>query len=118
VRVSELLVGEHTLSLHITPSSLNILHHTGPTSLELLYHLPDDAALAPLALSYGPPPEEVADADGRWLRLTLAPGQQALIEATEDGVTVRVPDRREEQPGDGLEAPVVGATSSKTLTSG
>ena len=41
VRVSELLVGEHVLSLRITPSSLDVLHSAGPTNLELLYRLPD-----------------------------------------------------------------------------
>jgi hypothetical protein len=117
-RVSELLVGEHTLSLHLTPSSLDILHHAGPTSMELLYRLPDDTALAPLAVNYGPPPEEVADAEGRWLRLMLAPGQRALIEATEAGVTVRVPDRREEQPSDGLGPPAGVPETSNTLKAG
>jgi hypothetical protein len=108
-RVSELLVGEHTLSLRITPSSLDVLHSAGPTNMELLYRLPDNAMLAAPAVSYGPPPEEIADEEGRWLRLALAPGQRALIEATEDGVTVRVPDRREEQSGDGLAAPIAAA---------
>jgi hypothetical protein len=117
-RLSELMVGEHTLSLRITPSSLEVLHTAGPTNLELLYRLPDAAALAPLADSYGPPPEEVVDAEGRWLRIALAPGQRALVEATGESVTVRLPDRREETPGDGLATPAAPVGVTNTLKFG
>jgi hypothetical protein len=117
-RLSELMVGEHTLSLRITPSSLEVLHTAGPTNLELLYRLPDAAALAPLADSYGPPPEEVVDAEGRWLRIALAPGQRALVEATGESVTVRLPDRREETPGDGLATPAAPVGATNTLKFG
>src|SRR6185295_19425532 len=39
VRLSGLAIGEHVLSVRITPSSLEVLHSDGPTHLELLYHL-------------------------------------------------------------------------------
>jgi hypothetical protein len=111
LRVSRLLIGEHSLSLHITRSSVDVLHGAGPASLDLLYHLPDEAAFASPSVAYGPPPEELADAEGRWLRVALAPGQRALIKATNEGIAVEIPDRREEQSGDGLEAPVAAADS-------
>jgi Bacterial alpha-L-rhamnosidase 6 hairpin glycosidase domain len=116
LRVNELMVGEHRLALYITPSSLDIAHSAGPASLDLRYHLSDDAALAPPVRGYGPPPEEITDAEGRWLRVVLAPGQRALIEATHDGVRVHVPDRREELAGDGIETPVgVGDTRNPAI---
>jgi hypothetical protein len=116
-RVNDLLVGEHVLSLRITPSSLEVLHSAGPTNLELLYRLPDDAALAPLAdEGYGPLPEEVVDAEGRWLRIALAPGQRALVEAAGESVAVRLPDRREEASGDGVSATPAGAATALKLS--
>src|SRR6185295_15075125 len=86
VRLSELAVGEHRLTLHITPASLDMLHSAGPDSFELRYHLCSDAELLPPVASFDPPPDEVHDAEGRWLRVVLAPGQRVLIEATPAGI--------------------------------
>jgi Bacterial alpha-L-rhamnosidase 6 hairpin glycosidase domain len=96
VRLSGLAVGEHTLTLHIMPASLDVLHSAGPASLDLRYRLPGDAVLLPPAAGSDPPPDEITDAAGRWLRIVLAPGQRALIEATPAGIAVHMPDRRRE----------------------
>jgi hypothetical protein len=104
VRLSGLMVGEHTLTLRITPSSLEVLHIDGPTTLELLYHLPATAALLPAMVDYGTPPQEIVDAEGRWVRIPLAAGQRVLIDATPEGITVQMPDRRDERVGNGVNA--------------
>jgi len=91
VRLSGLVVGEHTVALRITPSSLDVLHSAGPARLELRYRLHGDALLLPLDGAEHPP-DEVSDAEGRWLRVVLAPGQRVLIEATPEGISLRSPE--------------------------
>jgi hypothetical protein len=98
-RLSGLAVGEHRLTLGIMPSSLDVLHSEGPASIDLLYRLPEDAVLMPPDVAYGPPPQEICDAEGRWLQIGLAPGQRVLIDATPEGISVRLPDRRTEESG-------------------
>jgi hypothetical protein len=98
-RLSGLAVGEHRLTLGIMPSSLDVLHSLGPASIDLLYRLPEDAVLMPPDVAYGPPPQEICDAEGRWLQIGLAPGQRVLIDAMPEGISVRLPDRRTEESG-------------------
>jgi hypothetical protein len=98
VRLSGLKVGEHIVNLYVTPSSLDVLHSAGPTSLELLYRLPSDAVLLPLD-GVAPLLDEVTDAEGRWLRIALAPGQRLLIEATPEGIVARPPAEPDEPIG-------------------
>src|SRR5262249_37763136 len=66
VRLNGLVVGEHILTVQVMPSSLDVQHSAGPESLDLRYRLPGDAALGPAEVSFGPPPDEISDAEGRW----------------------------------------------------
>src|SRR5205085_12135193 len=67
VRMNALAVGAHTLNLHITPASLEVLHSSGPEVLELRYRLPESAGALESDVAYGPAPQVITDATGRWL---------------------------------------------------
>lgn len=111
VRMNALAVGAHTLSLHITPSSLEVLHSSGPEVLELRYRLPESAGALESDVTYGPAPQVITDATGRWLHAALAPGQNLLISAAPEAIGVRIPDRREEGVGNGLGAAMPSVAS-------
>jgi hypothetical protein len=55
-------------------------------------------------VAYGPEPQEITDAAGRWVQVALMPGQRVIISATPEGIVARLPDRREERSGDSIEA--------------
>jgi hypothetical protein len=101
VRLSGVRIGEHLATLRVTPASLEVLHVEGSVDLQLLYRLPPSAELLAPAAGPGQTPEEVVDEEGRWVRVALAAGQRALIEATPQGITVQAPERRAEYAGNG-----------------
>lgn len=104
VRMTALPVGDHLLSLQITPSDLEVVHTSGPERLEIRYRLPESAGPVLHDVAYGPEPQEITDAAGRWVQVALMPGQRVLISATPEGIVARLPDRREERSGDSIEA--------------
>jgi hypothetical protein len=102
-RLSAVAVGTHTLSVELWPNGLDIQHISGSEPLELRYRLPNDAGPLEYTIPYGTPPELIADEQGRWLRILLAPGQQINTRATAERVIVQAPDRREEAASNGTE---------------
>src|SRR5215217_4803323 len=101
-RLSAVSVGAHTLTVEIWPDGLDIQHISGPEPLDLRYRLPAGVATLEHALPYVTPPELIADDQGRWLRLMLAPGQQINARTTAEHVLVQAPDRREEPIVEGV----------------
>jgi len=102
---SAVSVGAHTLTVEIWPNGLDIQHISGPEPLDLRYRLPAGAAPLEHTIPYGTPPELIADDQGRWLRIALAPGQQINARVTAERVLVQAPDRREEPTSNGIEVP-------------
>jgi hypothetical protein len=107
VRLSAVPVGAHMVTVHATPASLEVLHLSGPEPLDLRYHLPESAGPLQHDITYGPVPQMLDDAQGRWLQIMLGVGQRAVIDATPEGIVVRLPDRREEQPNTDSEPIVI-----------
>jgi glycogen debranching enzyme len=103
-RLKAVDVGAHTLSLELRPDGLDIQHASGPEPLDLRYRLPAGQAALEHRIAYGAPPELIDDAEGRWLQIMLAPGQRINVWATAERVIVQAPDRREEQPANGVQA--------------
>jgi hypothetical protein len=95
VTLSALSVGAHLLTVRITPSSVEVLHISGPEPIDLRYQLPESAGPLLHDVAYGIEPQMIADAAGRWVQILLSVGQRIFIEATADGIVVRLPDRRE-----------------------
>jgi hypothetical protein len=106
VRLSAVEVGAHTVTVDLQPDGLEVQHIAGPEPLELRYRLPAGARQLEHDVGFGVPPELIEDSGERWLRVVLAPGQRISARSSVDRVEVHVPDRREEPPSDGAEAPV------------
>jgi hypothetical protein len=102
-RLSAVAVGDHLLTVQITPGGLEVQHTSGPEPLDLRYRLPEHAAEIEHNIAYGPPPQVIADESGRWLQARLAPGQRISVSVTAERIVVHAPDRREEQMGNGAE---------------
>jgi len=56
-------------------------------------------------IPYGTPPELIANDEGRWLQITLAPGQRIIARASGECLLVHMPDQREEPTSNGTELP-------------
>jgi hypothetical protein len=95
------------LTVEVWPDGLDIQHLSGPEPLELRYRLPAGAAELEHTIPYGAPPELVANDQGHWLRMLLAPGQQINARVDAARVLVQAPDRREEPTSNGVETPAV-----------
>lgn len=104
-RLSAVSVGAHTLTVEIWPDGLDIQHIAGPEPLELRYRVPDGAVSLEHTIPYGTSPELLANDQGRWLRIMLAPGQQINARTTAEHVLVQAPNRREETASNGAETP-------------
>ncbi|GAB4195394.1 MAG: hypothetical protein OHK0022_12100 [Roseiflexaceae bacterium] len=81
VRLAELALGQHRLTLEQTPQGLELLHLSGPQPLTLRYALPTAAG----PLDTATPPETarlVAEGDRLLLVCMVAPGAQARIHAS------------------------------------
>src|SRR5206468_1551778 len=91
----------------IWPDGLDIQHISGPEPLELRYRLPAGDAALEHTIPYGAPPALIADNQERWLQIRLVSGQRINVRATGERVLVQSPDRREEMPVNGAEAPIV-----------
>ncbi|HEU4324499.1 MAG TPA: amylo-alpha-1,6-glucosidase [Roseiflexaceae bacterium] len=78
VRLAELALGQHLLSLDQTPQGLELLHLSGPQPLTLRYALPADAG--PLHTAAPPEAAHLATEDSRRLLVcVVVPGGRAHI---------------------------------------
>lgn len=105
VRLSAVEVGAHTVTVDLQPDGLEVQHIAGPEPLDLRYRLPAGQQQLDHNVAFGAPPELVELDGERWLRIVLAPGQRISARASADIVEVHAPDRREEQPSDGVGVP-------------
>lgn len=74
VRLRRLAIGAHQVDLLVRQREIQIAHTSGPQSLTVLYWLPEDAAPPD-------PAQLVEDQAGRWIGVTLAPGERATMRA-------------------------------------
>jgi len=58
-----------------------------------------------VAVMEGNEPVVIANDEGRWLQITLAPGQRIIARASGECLLVHMPDRREEPTSNGTELP-------------
>src|SRR5262245_49138707 len=106
-RLSAVPVGAHIVTVYVTPASLEVQHLSGPEPLDLRYQLPESAGPLQHDILYGPVPQMLDDAQGRWLQFMLGVGQRVVIDATPEGIVASLPDRREEQPNTDTEPIVI-----------
>jgi hypothetical protein len=107
VRLQGVAVGPHRLSLHVTPSSLDVHHVSGPEQLDLRYRLSESARALRSDNSHGPAPAMLEDAQGHWLQVWITPGQRVVINATAEATIVQFPDQRAEQSSVSDAEPVI-----------
>ncbi|HEU5014415.1 MAG TPA: amylo-alpha-1,6-glucosidase [Roseiflexaceae bacterium] len=97
VRLSALKVGAHELSLQITPTGIDVHHLSGPERLDIRYHVPDTSGPLQHDIAFGPEPQVMEEEGLRWLQIALMPEQRVVVDAMPEGITVHIPDRREER---------------------
>jgi hypothetical protein len=100
VRLSEVAVGDHLLTMETRVSSLDVQHLRGPEPLDLRYRLLAGVDVLGHNIGFRTEPRILVDATGRWVQVMLAPGQRVAIDVTPERVEVIVPDRREERASD------------------
>lgn len=102
-QLSEVAVGAHTVTVQAAPGRLDLLHIGGPEPLDLRYRVPAEIDTLAHNITYGEAPQLIADNQGRWVQINLAPGRRITITAQPGYVEVHTPDRREDQSSNGVE---------------